>query len=106
MDKEKVLEMSRQENKDRDIAALEAGTKASKHAIMSGVTFALILWIWQAIVEDENNASLIALMMFFNMVMQFSIFFSLKNKANLFSALCWTFATIIYTVMAITGFYN
>ena len=106
MEKEKILEMSRKENKDKDIAALEAGTKASKHAIISGVIFALILWIWQVIANGENNSSLIALMMFFNMVMQFSIFFSLKNKANLFAALCWTFATIIYTAMAITSFYN
>lgn len=106
MDKEKILEMSRQENKDRDIAALEAGTKASKHAIVSGAIFAAILGVWQAIANGEKNFSLLALIMFFNMVMQFSIFFSLKNKANLFAALCWTFATIIYTAMAITSFYN
>lgn len=106
MDKEKILEMSRQENKDRDIAALEAGTKASKHTIISGAIFAIILWIWQAIAKGESNTSLVALMMFFNMVMQFSIFFSLKNKMNLFAALCWTFATIFYTAMAIMSFYN
>ena len=45
MEKEKILEMSRKENKDRDIAALEAGTKACKHAIVSGAIFAAILWI-------------------------------------------------------------
>ena len=106
MDKEKILEMSRKENKDKDIAALEAGTQASKHAIISGFIFAAILGVWQAIAKGENNTSLFALMMFFNMVMQFSIYFRLKNKMNLFAALCWTFATIIYTAMAITGFYN
>ncbi|MBR5513121.1 MAG: hypothetical protein IKV85_03930 [Ruminococcus sp.] len=104
MDKETILEMSRQENKDRDIAALEAGTKASRHAIISGVIFAFILWVWQVIAKGENNVSLIALMMFFNMIMQFSLYFSLKNKKSLFAALCWTFATIIYTAMAIIGF--
>ena len=104
MEKEKILEMSRKENKDKDIAALEAGTKACKHAIVSGAIFAAILGVWQAIANGEKNLSLLALMMFFNMVMQFSIFFSLKNKANLFAALCWTFATIIYTAMAIIGF--
>ncbi len=106
MDKEKILEMSRKENKDKDIAALEAGTKASKHAIVSGAIFALILWIWQAIAKGENNTSLFALMMFFNMVMQFSIYFRLKNKMNLVAAICWTFATVFYTAMAITSFYN
>ncbi len=106
MDKDKILEMSRKENKDRDIVTLEADTKASKHAIMSGIIFAFILYVWQTIVKGENNSSLLALMMFFNMVKQFSIYFSLKNKTNLVAALCWTFATIIYTVMAITGFYN
>lgn len=106
MEKEKILEMSRQENKDKDIAALEAGTKACKHAIVSGAIFAAILGVWQAIANGEKNLSLLALMMFFNMVVQFSIYFRLKNKMNLFAALCWTFATIIYTAMAITGFYN
>jgi asparagine N-glycosylation enzyme membrane subunit Stt3 len=106
MNKEEILKMSRQENKDKDIVALEAGTKASRHAIISGVTFALILWVWQAIAKSENNASIIALMMFFNMVMQFSIYFSLKRKQNLVAALCWTFSTIIYTAMAIMSFYN
>lgn len=106
MDKEKILEMSRKENKNRDIVALEADTKASKHAIISGIIFAFILYVWQTIVKGENNASLLALMMFFNMVKQFSIYFNLKNKTNLVAALCWTFATIIYTAMAITGFYN
>ena len=106
MDKEKILEMSRKENKDRDIVALEAETQASKHAIISGIIFAAILGVWQAIAKGENNASLLALMMFFNMAKQFSIYFNLKNKTNLVAALCWTFATIIYTAMAITSFYN
>ncbi|MBO5343828.1 MAG: hypothetical protein J6A57_05220 [Ruminococcus sp.] len=106
MDKEKILEMSRKENKDRDIVALEAETQASKHAIISGIIFAAILGVWQAIAKGENNASLLALMMFFNMAKQFSIYFNLKNKTNLVAALCWTFATIIYTAMAIMSFYN
>lgn len=106
MEKEKILEMSRKENKDKDIAALEAGTQASKHAIILGAAFAVILYGWQAFAKGENNASLLALMMFFNMVMQFSIYFRLKNKMNLVAAICWTFATIIYTAMAIMSFYN
>lgn len=106
MDKEKILEMSRKENKDRDIAALEADTKASKHAIVSGAIFAFILYVWQTIAKGENNASLLALMMFFNMAKQFSIYFNLKNKTNLVAAICWTFATVVYTAEAITSFYN
>ncbi len=106
MEKEKILEMSRKENKDKDIAALEAGTKACKHAIVSGAIFAAILGVWQAIAKGENNTSLFALMMFFNMVMQFSIYFNLKNKTNLVAAICWTFATVVYTAEAITSFYN
>lgn len=106
MDKEKILEMSRKENKDKDIAALEAEKKASHYALTIGAFYTLILFIWQILVERESNDSIVALFMVFNMVTSFSKYYSLKSKKYLLCAICWTFASIMYTVMAITSFYN
>ena len=43
MEKEKILEMSRKENKNKDIAELDVEKKANNIAVIVGSIFALIL---------------------------------------------------------------
>lgn len=106
MEKEKILEMSRQENKEKDIVALEAETQACKYAMIFGGILAIILLVWQLLATGEINTSLVALSSFFLMVMEFYIYFKLKRKKNLTNALFWTFLAILDIIHAIISFYN
>ena len=63
MDKEKILEMSRKENKNKDIAELEAEKNASANAITIGSIFAGVLWFWQILTKNGSNDSIPAIIM-------------------------------------------
>ncbi|MBQ3138730.1 MAG: hypothetical protein IJB68_04345 [Ruminococcus sp.] len=106
MDKEKILEMSRKENKNKDIADLETEKKASANAIMIGSIFAGILWFWQVFTNNGTNDSILAIIMVMCAVIHYSKYASLKTKKYLFCAICWTFSSVVFTLSTIIGFYN
>ena len=106
MEKEKILEMSRQENKDRDIVAQEAEKKANADSVMVTMIFSAILWIWQVITKNGSNDSIIAICQVMCAAISFSYYSTLKSKKCLISALCFTISAIVFTVSAIMGFYN
>lgn len=106
MDKEKILEMSRKENKNKDIAELEAEKNASANAITIGSIFAGILWFWQILTKNGSNDSIPAIIMVMCTVMYFSKYFNLKKKKYLFYAVCWALGSLVFIETAITSFYN
>ena len=61
MEKEKILEMSRKENKNKDIAELDVEKKANNIAVIVGSIFALILILWQAVTKNGVNYGIAAI---------------------------------------------
>lgn len=104
MNKEEILAISRKENKNKDIADLEAEKKARSYAGAITLIFAGILFFADALINRGCNFSLIAVIMFYNMVVGFVKLFTTKNKINLIIAISSAFPAIYFTSIAIIEF--
>ena len=104
MNKEEILEKSRQENKNRDIAELENGKSAAKFAIITSAIFAGVLFLLEGIITGHNNNSLWAMLAFMNCMMCGYKAFRLGNEKMRPAAILWGFCTIIVLILAIIDF--
>lgn len=98
MEKEKILEASRNENQKKDLARIENQTKAVKYAAFGVVILATIYFCMEIFIKGKTNYgwySIIALYC--------SIFYGYeaikdKKKVLIFSSIIWTIVTIILVV--------
>ncbi len=106
MEKEKILEMSRQENKDKDLYALEINKLGESLALLAIVIFCTLLYVLNIFAGNGFKIELYAPVAIFSAI-QYSIKYKYSEehkKANKFAMICWIIAavfTVIGSVMAI-----
>lgn len=106
MEKEKVLAMSRKENKNKDVASRTAEIKASYIAVEVTSVFIAIFYFWQIYAGKGSNDALITIVFALNAVQQWAMHFILKEKKHMKLAVLWTIAFVISSITTIMGFYN
>ena len=104
MEKEKILEMSRQENRNKDIADLEAEKKARSYAGVITSIFATLLFMIELLINRGFNFSLPAVIMFYQMTVYFAKYFATKDKLNLIGLISYAITTTIFTSITIIEF--
>ena len=104
MEKEKILEMSSKENKNRDIADLEAEKKARSCAGVITSMFATLLFMIELLINRGFNFSLPAVIMFYQMAVYFTKYLATKDKLNLFGLISYAITTTIFTSITIIEF--
>ena len=104
MNKEEILEKSRQENKNRDIAEIENGKSASKFAVITSAIFAGVLFILEGIITGHNNNSLWAMLAFMNCMLCGYKAFRLGNKKMRPAAILWGYLPLLTLLKNL--FYN
>lgn len=95
MNKEEILAKSRQENKDKDLVAAKADSKAGNIALIVGAVYALIVYFIQMLSGNGFNYSLFSLFTLINAVINVYKGFVLKEQKYIFTSICWTIATLI-----------
>ena len=97
MDKEKILEMSRQENKDKDLYELEINKKAGYTALGSIIIFYTLLYVLNFIAGNGYSLLLYTPVAIFNAVLYtFKYKKTEENKkTNRFAMICWTITAAI-----------
>lgn len=106
VEKEKILEMSRKENKNKDIAELDVEKKANNIAVIVGSIFALILILWQAVTKNGVNYGIAAIVEIMCAVSSCYKYLCLKRKKHLLLAIYFILISIIFTSAAIISFYK
>jgi hypothetical protein len=106
VDKEKILEMSRKENKNKDIAELDVEKKANNIAVIVGSIFALILILLQAVTKNGVNYGIAAIVEIMCAVSSCYKYLCLKRKKHLLLAIYFILISIIFTSAAIISFYK
>ena len=96
MEKEKILEMSRKENKNKDIAELDVEKKANNIAVIVGSIFALILILWQAVTKNGVNYGIAAIVEIMCAVSSCYKYLCLKRKKHLLLAIYFILISIIF----------
>lgn len=105
MDKEKVLQASRNENKNKDIYELEVISKAQRIGglIAISIAFALIL-IERVILEKDMNYGYFLIIISAGMGLWCYKALKLKRKHEMFLAVLWTVLTIYGAAMVVLHF--
>ena len=101
MNKEKVLEMSRQENKDKDLFELEVGNKATQVGSITSVSVCAILYMAEIMICGGKNYGLWTIIAAFMASTFLYTGIKLKNKSKIAIGALWTVIAVISIVTAI-----
>ncbi len=97
MKKEEILELSRKENKNKDLAYLEVDNKAYKIAAMAMFVLTAVYFVLEIALKDKINYGLYSLIAIFSAVVYGIRAGYTKNKACIFIAIVWVICTILFT---------
>lgn len=106
MEKEKILEMSRKENKNRDIVSRDAENKAAYITVEATSLFIGILFFVQIAADKGMNLSLIATAVFLFTVLNWATYAFSKIKKHMHFALLGTLFTILVTIDTIVQLFK
>lgn len=101
MDKNEILEKSRNENKNADPYEMEINAKALSHGMWSAFLICVILMFIKYIKEDKFDFSLVAMLWVLNAVAYTYKAVKLKEKKLITSAVCFDIAAVIWTAAAV-----
>ena len=95
MNKEEVLQKSRQENKNRDIYELQVEKEASTYAIVVTAVLATVFFSVQIFVGEGTNWGMWALVFSISMTIFWVKYFKLRRLHELIVALLYTLCVVI-----------
>lgn len=97
MKKEEILELSRKENKNKDLAYIEVDNKAYKLAAMAMFVLTAFYFVLEIALKDEINYGWYSLIALFSTVVNGIRAGYSKNKICIFSTIAWGILTIVFT---------
>ncbi len=103
MDREEILEKSRQENRNKDVYEQEILKQASKGAVIVQLVLAAIFFVTQILAGEGINWGLWALVFSTNMTISWVKYRKLRHKRELMLAIIYT---IFVSVMSGYHIYN
>ena len=97
MNKEEILEISKKENKNKDLYAIEVEAKACKVASVSMVLLAFIYFTYEIISGKGSNPAFYSLITIFNAILYGykAIKIEKNRKLNMFTFIIWSLLTIM-----------
>lgn len=101
MDKNEILEKSRNENKNADPYEMEVSAKALSHGMWSAFLICVILMFIKFIKEDKLDFSLVAMLWVLNAVAYTYKAVKLKEKKLIAQAVLNDIAAAIWTAAAV-----
>lgn len=101
MDKEKILAMSREENKNMDEREKLVNDKSGIVGLMCMSVMCIILFSYKAFVLGENACDLLALYASALMGTNFYQYKQLKKKSYLIGGCVWTFCAVVWLILTI-----
>ena len=103
MKKEEILELSRKENKNKDLAYIEVDNKAYKFAAMAMFILTAIYFVLEIALKDEINYGWYSLIALFSTVVNGIRAGYSKKKVCIFSAVVWAILTVVFTCYYVTS---
>lgn len=101
MDKNEILEKSRNENKNADPYETEVSAKALSNGMWSAFLVCVILTFIKFIKEDKLDFSIVAMLWVLNAVAYTYKAVKLKEKKLVTSAVCFDIVAVIWTAAAV-----
>ena len=101
MDKNEILEKSRNENQNADPYEMEITAKGLSHGMWSAFLVCVILTFIKFLKEDKLDYSVLAMLWVLNAVAYTYKAVKLKEKKLITSAICFDIAAVIWTAAAI-----
>ncbi len=98
MNKESILEMSRQENKNKDLVDRNAELKASMITGISMAVLSLVFYAAQIALQGTCNWGLFAIITLYNAVMNIIRGVKTSKKGVIFAGVIWLILTIVLSV--------
>ena len=95
MKKEEILEKARKENKQKDLACIEAERKGGVLAAISILILACIYYICGIMITGNSNYGWYSIIALYCTVMYGYKGIKMKNKLHIFVAIIWLLVTII-----------
>ncbi|MBQ3915904.1 MAG: hypothetical protein II690_04880 [Ruminococcus sp.] len=104
MNKDEILAMSREENKDKrkDPYELEIASKSSNVALVVSAIIAGILYLMEMVVTGNENYSLWSVLCTMDAVIYMYRGIKLKNKMSIFCGILWLILAIASGVSAVS----
>lgn len=104
MKKDEILEMSRKENKKKDMYEIEVELKGATYAGISMLILALIYFTYEIAIGKGSNPAFYSIITIYNTVLYGYKAFKIKNKRNLstLTSVIWG----ILTAMLILGYFK
>lgn len=106
MNRDEILAKSRAENKNKDIADIEAVKNASSFTIIFGAVFAAILYVIQIFTGNGANFSLWATITVMTAAIHLHRFYTLKQKKDLLCGILWSVTSIFIIIMITIKFFG
>lgn len=103
MNKEEILEMSRKENKNQDIYEKEIIIRGNKYACIAAAVLATVFFVIQIFTGGGHNYGLYAVVFAMPMAGFWMKYAKLHKKHELFFAVIYTIAVIMFSVAHIYG---
>ena len=106
MNKEEILEKSRQENKNRDIAGMDINKNASRISLIFSLLFILFLLIMTRIADKHINPGVIATE--YSIIFPLFLYKAVKTKSalNIICAILAGLGLIVFTVITIRDIFD
>ncbi len=98
MNKESILEMSRQENKNKDLVSKNAELNASMIAGISMAVLSLVFYAAQIAFQGTRNWGLFAIIALYNAAMNIVQGIKTSKKGAIVAGIIWLLLTILLSV--------
>ncbi len=98
MNKESILEMSRQENKDKDLVSKNAELKASMIAGISMAVLSLVFYAVQIASQGTLNWGLFAIIACYNAAMYIVRGVKTSKRGAVVAGIIWLLLTIVLSI--------
>ena len=106
MDKEKILEMSRKENNDRDLYLLEIDSKSERFAGTIAGILCFVLYLTEQIITGNKNRSLWSIFSIYIAVDRIYKGIKLKKKSSLIFGIIWLCIAILSVAKVVITMIN
>ena len=97
MEKEKILEASRKENKKKDFAEIEEENKAVKIAAIAIILLATVYFCLNIFIKGETNYGIYSIIALYNAIVFGYKGIRTKKKISIVNGVIWTLLTIMLT---------
>ncbi len=106
MNKEEILAKSRQENKEKDLVAIETGLKADRFGMWMGIIANAILFITEIIICGTYNLGLWVILLAMNAGIYLYNGIKLKRKGIIIAGVIWAVLAVAFIGTAISNLFT